>query len=157
MGSGGNGSTAIVHCLTHPPSPSSYSFHILHQLPFPFIAGLVFPALPISSCLPQPPSLRSPCSFTQQSYINPSPPWDLGPCSSVRVLHSCHLLYLRGIQHWPRCWENYSLCSVRLPLLASPSPRLSCSHVVRFLSPSVVFLFSACVCTECHGFDIVIA
>lgn len=24
--------------------------------------------------------------------------------------------------HWPHCWENYSLCSVRLPLLASPYP-----------------------------------
>lgn len=149
-----NGNRAMVHIDFLPSLSSSlYSVHVPHQLPIPFITGLQgsISTPPIQFSPPH--LLYSPITHLPPCPLSRSVGKSLLPVVCIPATYSSTGVF--NADH--NCWENYSLCLVRLPLLVSPSPRLSCSHVVRFLSPSVVFLFSDCVCTECHEFDIVIA
>lgn len=128
--------------LHHLPSPSNSCGSDAHSV--------LFPAS----------SLGSPCSFTQHSLLPPRPslpslgPWVMLLCQGSVVLPLALPQEYSELAAW---LGKLQLSLGRASAVTSPSPRLSCSHVVRFLSPSVVFLRSACVCTACHGFDIVIA
>ena len=129
------------------PSPSLYSFHMDHQLPFPnaYCQPHKFHSLSM------PPVQFSPSPSLPLPTPTLSPPW-------VPVFAFPPLALSWGIYHWSHWGGRDSPNSVwRLSQPRPPQPPLSCSHVVWFLSPSVVFLSSACVCTECHEFDIVIA
>lgn len=135
-------STSLINFLSKHLSKASWVlFHF-----YPSNSVLPYPCAPLF--------LYSPITHSPTLSL-PLVPMIKTPLSVVCIPATCFTTGVFNTGH--NCWENYNLGSVRLSLLASSSPRLSCSHVVRFLSPSVVFFFSACVCTECHEFDIVIA
>lgn len=142
-----------------PPSPFLYFVHISHQL--------LFPSLYCQPCrfhfIPAP-LIQLPSSLAPQSLASQPAPSSLalsaalsgtwGKAPNYNPVTWCCTGTFDIDHNWGKVTAPLGQASAALPPILL---RLSCSHVVRFLLPSVVFLASACVCTECHEFDLVIA
>lgn len=152
LGSGSNWKRSSGPYSSFPPSPIP-STSLINCLPQTYRTQ-AFWGPSMSTLQFSPPSPAPPLPPACHHLVSPAPSrsglWARPLCPWSACLPSLHH---RGTGPWPH-GGSYSLGLVRLPSLAS---RLSCSQVVRLLSPSVVFLFPACVCTECHEFDLVIA